>query len=221
MNIKEKALDTVEIIGKTALSAIPIGGALVTSIYDTVKGNCLSRRQEKWRSALEKRLTKLENTLDEIGDNELFATALIKATELAMRTATDEKMAYLANSVINSLNPNINEEKLIVFLDLLDRYTVSHIKIIYFFFNPKRFDGIDSNSYMIGSPSTLLFHVYPELNNDFFKKIYDDLYNDGMVTLENLNISMTGSGMVEKRTTVIADEFLQFIFKKDEIEGLI
>lgn len=74
---------------------------------------------------------------------------------------------------------------------------------------------------MMGSPSTPLFHVYPELNNDFFKKIYDDLYNDGMVTLENLNISMTGSSMVEKRTTVIADEFLQFILKKDEIEGLI
>ena len=128
-------------------------------------------------------------------------------------------MAYLANSVINSLNPNINEEKLIVFLDLIDRYTVSHIKIIYFFFNPKRFDGIDSNSYMMGAPSIPLFHVYPELNNELFKKIYDDLYNDGMVTLENLNISLTGSGMVAKRTTTIADEFLEFILKKDELEG--
>lgn len=71
---------------------------------------------------------------------------------------------------------------------------------------------------MMGSPSTPLFNVYPELNNDFFKKIYDDLYNDGMVTLENLNISMTGSGMVEKRTTVIADEFLQFILKKMKLK---
>jgi hypothetical protein len=123
----------------------------------------------------------------------------------------------LANSVINSLNPELNEEKLIVFLDLLDRYTVSHIKILYFFFEPKRFDGIDPNSYMMGSPSTPLFHVYPELNNELFKKIYGDLYTDGMVTLENLNISMTGSGMVAKRTTPIADEFLRFILEKDEI----
>jgi hypothetical protein len=38
-----------------------------------------------------------------------------------------------------------------------------------------------------------------------------------MVTLENLNISMTGSGMVAKRTTPIADEFLRFILEKDEI----
>lgn len=45
-----------------------------------------------------------------------------------------------------------------------------------------------------------------------------DLYNDGMVTLKNLNTSMTGSGMVAKRTTAIADEFLKFILEKDEIE---
>lgn len=217
MSIKEKALDTLEIVGKTALSTIPVGGALITSIYDTVKGNCLSKRQEKWRSALEERLAKLENTLEEIGDDELFATALIKATELAMRTVKEEKMDYLANSVVNSLNPNLNEEKLIVFLDLLDRYTVSHIKIMYFFSNPKRFDGVNANYYMMGSPSIPLFHVYPELNNELFKKIYGDLYNDGMVTLENLNISMTGSGMVTKRTTLIADEFLKFILDKDEI----
>ena len=218
MGIKEKALDTLEIVGKTALSAIP-GGALITSVYDTVKDNCLSKRQEKWRTALEERLVKLENTLEEIGNDEFFTTALVKATELAMRTAKEEKMAYLANSVINSLNPDLNEEKLIVFLDLLDRYTVSHIKILYFFFEPKRFDGIDSNTYIMGSPSTPLFHVYPELNNELFEKIYADLYNDGMVTLKNLNTSMTGSGMVAKRTTAIADEFLKFILEKDEIEG--
>lgn len=218
MSVKEKALDTLEIVGKTALSAIP-GGAFVTSVYDTVKGNCLSKRQEKWRTALEERLVKLENTLEEIGNDELFTTALVKATELAMRTAKEEKMAYLANSVINSLNPELNEEKLIVFLDLLDRYTVSHIKILYFFFEPKRFDGIDPNSYMMGSPSTPLFHVYPELNNELFKKIYGDLYNDGMVSLDNLNITMSGSGMVAKRTTAIADEFLKFILEKDEIEN--
>jgi hypothetical protein len=217
MSVKEIAFNTLEIAGKTVLSAIPMGGALVTSVYDTVKGNCLSKRQEKWKIALEERLTKLENNLDDIGNNELFTTALVKATELAMRTAKEEKMTYIANSVINSLNPDLDEEKLIVFLDLLDKYTVSHIKIIYFFFDPKRFEGVNSNAYMMGSPSTPLFSVYPELNNELFKKIYGDLYTDGMVTLENLNISMTDSGMVAKRTTPLADEFLRFILEKDEI----
>lgn len=215
MGFKEKALDTVEIAAKTALSVIPVGGALVTSVYDTVKGNCLSKRQEKWKESLEERLSKLECALEDIGNNELFTTALVKSTEIAMKTSREEKMAYLANAVINSLEPDIDEEKLIVFLSLLDKYTISHIKIIYFFNNPKRFDGISSSSYMMGSPSTPLFQVYPELNNGLFKKIYDDLYTDGMVNTESLNVTMTGSGMVAKRTSQLGDEFLDFILSKN------
>ena len=216
MGFKEKVIDTIEIAAKTTLSVIPVGGALLTSVYDTVKGNCLSKRQEKWRGVLEERLTKLENTLEDIGNNELFTTALIKATELAMKTAREEKLACLANAVINSLRPDLEEEKLIVFLNLLDKYTVSHIKIIYFFNNPLRFDGIDCNTYMSGSPKTPLFSVYPELNNDLFKKIYDDLYVDGMVNTENLNITMSGRGMVDKRTTQLGKEFLDFILDSME-----
>ena len=215
MGFKEKALDTAEIAAKTALSVIPVGGALVTSVYDTVKGNCLSKRQEKWKETLEERLSKLECALEDIGNNELFTTALVKSTEIAMKTSREEKMAYLANAVINSLDPDIDEEKLIVFLSLLDKYTISHIKIIYFFNNPKRFDGVSSSSYMMGSPTTPLFQIYPELNNGLFTKIYDDLYTDGMVNTESLNVTMTGSGMVAKRTSQLGDEFLDFILSKN------
>lgn len=211
MVIKDKALDAIEIISKTALSAIPVGGALITSVYDTVKGNCLKRRQEVWKNTLEERMSSIETTLEEIGDNESFATALIKSTELAMRTAKQEKMNYLANAVVNSFELDIEEEKLIIFMDLLDKYTISHIKILQFFYNPKQFIESSGSSYMMGSPTTLLFQTYPELENQMFKKIYNDLYVDGMVNTENLNITMTGSGMVAKRTTPLGDDFLNFI----------
>lgn len=211
MAIKDKILDTIEIVGKTALSTIPIGGALATSVYDTVKSNCLARRQEAWKNTLEERMSRIENTLEEIGDDESFATALIKSTELAMRTAKQEKMNYLANAVVNSFKLDIDEEKLIIFMDLLDKYTISHIKILKFFYNPKQFIGSNGSSYMMGSPTTILFQTYPELDNQMFKKIYNDLYVDGMVNTENLNITMTGSGMVAKRTTLLGDDFLRFI----------
>ena len=58
---KSNVLDIVEIAGKTVLSAIPIGGALITAVYDAVKGNVLSRRQEEWKKVLEERLSNLED----------------------------------------------------------------------------------------------------------------------------------------------------------------
>lgn len=207
------ALDTVEIVAKTALSVIPVGGALATAVYDVVKGNCLAKRQEEWKRALEERLSGVEETLENIGNNELFTTALIKGTELAMRTAKGEKLSYLANAVVNTIGQDLDEERLIVFLDLIDKYTVSHIKIINFFYDPTRFEGVSSSSYMMGSPTIPLFAIYPELNNDLFSKIYKDLYIDGMVNTENLNCTMTGSGMVAKRTTKLGDQFLRFILE--------
>lgn len=208
---KSNVLDIVEIAGKTVLSAIPVGGALITAVYDAVKGNVLSRRQEEWKKVLEERLSNLEDTLDNIGNNELFTTALIKTTEIAMRTAKEEKRLYLANAVVNTTSLDLNEEKLIVFLDLLDKYTISHIKIINFFFKPSRFEGVSSSSYMMGSPKTPLFDIYPELDNDLFNKIYNDLYTDGMVNTKDLNCTMTGAGIIAKRTTPLGDEFLDFI----------
>ena len=50
--------------------------------------------------------------------------------------------------------------------------------------------------------------------NKLFRKIYKDLYLDGMVNTEDLNITITGNGMIAKRTTDLADELLNFIFDK-------
>lgn len=208
---KEIVLDVAEVVAKTALSVIPVGGALITAVYDAVKGNALAKRQEKWRTALEDRLSKTEETLDSIGENELFATAVVKSTELAMKTAQEEKIEYLANAVMNSLKPDLTEEKLIIFLALLEKYTVSHIKIAHFFHNPKAFDGVSEHSYMMGSPSTVLFDVYPELNNNLFTKLFKDLYDDGIINTSSPNTTMSGSGMVAKRTTALGDDFLKFI----------
>lgn len=211
MDIKKVVTDTIEVVAKTALSVIPVGGTLITTVWDTVKGNVLAKRQEEWQKTVEERLSKTEETLESIGENELFATALIKATELAIKTSRIEKMEYLANAVVNSLKPDLDEEKLIIFLELLDKYTVTHIKILHFFHSPASFSTSLGHTFMMGSPLTILFSVYPELNNDLFYKIYHDLFSDGMVNTENLNITMTGSGMVAKRTTPLGDAFLNFI----------
>ena len=97
------------------------------------------------------------------------------------------------------------------YLDLFDKYTISHIKIIKFFNNPTHFAKASNSPYMVGSPTTVLFQAFPELDNVLFKKVYKDLYIDGMVTTENLNITVTGSAMVAKRTTELGDDFLRFI----------
>lgn len=208
--VVDKCIDVLEVAGKTVLSAIPVGGALATAVYDVVKGNILQKRQDKWKETIENKLSKLETTLEDIGKNEVFATMLIKTTELAMKTAKEEKLEYLANALVYSVNHSIDEDKLIIFMSYVEKYSVAHIKILNFFNNPEKFDSVNVNSYVMGSPSQPLSRVYPEIS-PLKDKCINDLYNDGLMTTQSINVTMTAQGMIAKRTTELGDEFLKFL----------
>lgn len=208
--IVEKCIDTLEIAGKTALSCIPIGGALVTAIYDVVKENVLQKRQAKWKDMVEKRLAKIESTLEDIGENEAFATMLIKTTELAMKTAKEEKLEYLVNALVYSVDHSIDEDKLIIFMSYVEKYSVAHIKILNFFNDPEKFGNASISGCVMGSPAQPLCRVYPEVAT-LKDKCINDLYNDGLMTTQNINVTMTSQGMFAKRTTGLGDEFLKFL----------
>ena len=152
---KDRCINVLEVASKTALSAIPIGGALATAIYDVVKGNVLQKRQDKWKKMIEMRLAKVEMTLEDIGENETFATMLIKTTELAMKTAKEDKLEYLSNALLYSVDHSIDEDKLIMFMSYVEKYSVSHIKILNFFNNPEKFDNLHISNYIMGSPAQL------------------------------------------------------------------
>lgn len=161
MSIKEKALATVEITAKTALSVIPVGGALATSIYDSVKGNCLAKRQQKWQNELEERLSNVEKTLEQIGNNEMFTTALVKSTEIAMKTSSEEKMKYLSQAVYSTLEEiNIDETKTMIFLNMIDKYTIGHIQLI-----KKYYEG---------------YREEPR-SDSLMAKLFNDIYSDSLI----------------------------------------
>ena len=85
MSIKETAITTIEVTAKTIVGSIPFGSILV-NVYDAIKGGCLDKRRKKWQATIEERLSYIEKTLDEIGNNENFTTTIIRTTEMAMKT---------------------------------------------------------------------------------------------------------------------------------------
>lgn len=98
------AAEIAEVAAKTALSVIPVGGALITSVWDSIKSNCSQKRLMEWQLLIEKRLSKVDATLEDIGKNDNFVSAMLQATELALKTAENAKREYLANAVLNSLS---------------------------------------------------------------------------------------------------------------------
>ena len=214
MNKAELAKECVEITTKTLLSAIPVGGTLITCIWDSIKAQSANRRMDDWKVQIEGKLRNLEISLENIGDDELFTTAMMKATDTALKTAEDEKRQYLANAVRNSIEANIEESIMMIYLDLLDKYTIWHIRILNLFYNPKAFSQIDVSDIIMGSASVVVEQVYPEIakEKNLLDKIVKDLQNDGMMVEGSyMYAGMTANGIVSSRTTDLGNKFLQVI----------
>lgn len=212
MEKKELLSEVAEITAKTLVSTIPVGGTLVTCIWDSIKANAANRRMEDWKNQVEEKLCDLKLSLDDIGNNELFASAMMKATDIAIKTAEDEKRQYLASAVKNSAMASIDES--VMMLDLLDKYTLWHIRILHLFRNPKAFDQVHVDGIMMGAASIVVEQVYPEIakEKELLDKIVKDLQNDGMMSEGSyMHAGMTSNGVAASRTTELGNKFLKFI----------
>lgn len=215
MGAKEIIKESAEISAKTALSLIPFGGGtLVTCVWDSIKANTAQKRMNEWKNLIEDRLHTIETTLEDIGNNELFASAMMKATDSALRTAEQTKREYLANVVRNSVLVPVEESRLMMFLDMIDRNTAWHLAVLQFFRDPTQGGKRNANHYYMGAPSTVLQEALPEIckNMDMVRKIVRDLQQDGLLHQGDfLNTTMTAQGMVTPRTTEFGNEFLDYI----------
>ena len=143
-------------------------------------------------------------------------SAVIEATRSAISTHKDEKRDALRNALLNiALHRCTDEDQQQTFLRYIDELTVWHIRILVLFQDPPKHlaaRGLGTNYYM-GSGSQVLEDVYPELKSkrELYDQIAADLSARELVSGNFLHGMMSAQGMVTKRTTPLADEFLAFI----------
>jgi hypothetical protein len=77
MEKEELVRQIIEISAKTAISVIPIGGTLITEIWNAVKDNAIQKRLNDFHNKVEEKLHTLESSLEEVGTNEAFTTAML------------------------------------------------------------------------------------------------------------------------------------------------
>jgi hypothetical protein len=146
-------------------------------------------------------------------------SAVIEASRSAISTHKQDKRDALRNALLNiALHRSADEDQQQTFLRYIEELTVWHLRILVLFQNPPQSlaaKGIRTN-YLIGGPSQVLTDVYPELKEkrELYDQIIIDLHARGLLTSPGfLHATMSAQGMIEKRTTPVADTFLAFIAK--------
>ena len=131
---KPDKADVLHRIEKAALSLTPPTG-VIAELFGLLESP-LERRRAQWFERLWEALRELEQrvagfTVDSLGENEQFVTAVLHATQMAIRSHQEEKLDALRNAVLNvAAGSTLDEDVQLAFLGAVDALTPSHIRLL-------------------------------------------------------------------------------------------
>jgi hypothetical protein len=223
----DKTKDIAYSIVKAGLGAVPFIGSAAIELFTQIVTPPIEKRRVEWMHDIGERLAKLESQgdidLSVLQNNPEFIDTVIKTTQFAIRTSETEKIEYFRNALINTaLGESPEQSESQIFLNLIDSYTIWHVRILNLFNNPSQWFEINNieppKNVMGGGLKIILEIAFPELKgrNDFCNLVWEDLKRAGLHDSGSLGVMMTGSGLMQNRTTEFGKRFLSFIESNQE-----
>jgi hypothetical protein len=203
-----------------AVSAVPIIGAPFSVLLQESLGVAYGKRRDEWleglASEVEALIDRVDNlNLEDLSGNEIFLDAVASATLSAVRTHDKEKIALLQNAVLNAaLQPSMDSDKLNMFMQYAGDLTVSHLQLLDFLNDPPAyFQKLNQEwpNFSMGGYSSLIQIVFSLWSAEFSNQLLRMLRNLGLVSIESLNVTMSGSGLRNSVTSPFGKEFLSFL----------
>jgi hypothetical protein len=213
--------EVTQAIARGAVSAIPVLGGPAAELLGLVLTPALEHRREKWFEHLGSAFEELRERLDgfdpkTLADNELFITAVVTASNAALRTHEEEKLEALRNAVVNSGLPMAPaEHEQLMFIQLLDELTAFHLRLLAYLADPDGWfteHGIARPNLYMGSRADVLEAAMPDLRGS--KALYTQAVRElGAAGLaqDALTGMATAGGLYTPLTTDFGNRFLAFI----------
>jgi len=212
------------------VSALPVVGGPASELFNQLIGPPLQRRRDDWLRSLDERLHRLEQQggfkLEDLGQNEAFVDAALRASTAALRTAEEGKRSALRNAILNSALPDAPDESMQqMFLASVDDFTVWHLRILKLFQNPH--DWIQKHATKLPPAASgledVLLAAFPDLENrrPLYEWIWPDLYRAGLITTELDRTMSSLRAALLPRSSELGNESLRFIespFDDDETQ---
>ena len=125
--------DYAHALTRAGLSAIPVVGGPATVLFAEVLAAPLAKRREEFLQSVLDELRALRQDLEDLARKPCFVSALMQATQAAMRNHHEEKLNALRNAVLNAaLPPEPEQDRQGLFLSLIDYLSPLHIRALMF-----------------------------------------------------------------------------------------
>jgi hypothetical protein len=229
-------------LAKAGISAIPYLGGPAKELLGYYVVPPLERRRVEWMNSIAERLTQLEREekgfkLADLQNNQMFLTAVLHATTIALRTHQEEKLQALQNAVVNTAQRIDVEETLqLLFLNTVDALTPLHLKVLKYLNNPSQWfhdkgmivhdigkGGIEVQRYpnnqqeavRVRTPyDGLEMMLYSEISRPWglLDVILADLFARGLIEVNQSTLEKrTRESVLSSRTTSLGEQLVKYI----------
>ena len=210
-------------VGRAVISLVPAAGGPLQVAFENLFSSPLEKRKQAWLEQLAGVLTEVQArvedlTPEKLASNEAFVTLAMQASQVAIRNHQQAKLDALRNAVLNAALPNPpQEDEQLIFIRLIDQLTPWHLRVLAVLDDPNAWmqrNQVPNPGWGMGGVSTVLEHCLTDLRGqrDIYEQIVRDLQVDGLMGQGHfLNVTMTGGGMMESRTTARGKRFIGFI----------
>lgn len=121
---------------KAVLGAVPFAGSGLAEFFDLIVAPPLRKKQDAWMTDVSAAIWDLKDRVEgfepeKLSQSPVFASAVFTATQAAMKTTDETKLAALCNAVLNiATRPDTNAVERDLFLYLIDRLTPFHLQVL-------------------------------------------------------------------------------------------
>ena len=181
--------DTAHTVVRASLSMIPVVGGPALELFSMIFTPPIGERRDKWMESVAEGLRSVEEKIEgfkieDLSENESFVTTLVQASQIAIRNHQAEKLEALRNVVLNSALPNPPDEDMqLVFLNLVDRFTTWHLRVLKFLDEPRQWCYMENIRLSEGRTALALARYFEELQErpGFCRQIPRDLHSHGLL----------------------------------------
>jgi len=207
--------DIVKGAVKVGTSWLVPGSSPFIAILDELRSGEYQRRFEDFKEKVDEQLRMLKDVqLQQLKDDQMFATVMYIAGQLALKT-NETKRQLLANAVVNTSSCTLSEDSVVIMLNCIEKYTLRHLRLLRFLQDPKEYRKKDY--YMTTSTMQIYYDYYSNDNEALDRIIVKDLYADGMISSDSLFGMATVDGCLEKKTTPLGDAMIDFFGVSNKI----
>ena len=205
--------DTVHAIVRSAFGAIPVAGQAAIELFNRVITPPIEKRRDEWISsmaaALEDAQQKITGfSVDALVSRPDFTTALLRASQAAIRTHHREKLDALRNAVLNVALQNYPDETLAhMFVSFVDEMQPLHIRVL------TLFDKSSENPTVPEPAGYFVSQHFPELSGrmEVYQQVVRDLDRMGLVHTNVTPGTATAFFAFSGNVSDLGKQFLKFV----------